>query len=172
MFRVHDRLLTEALVTLIQEGWIAMRQVGQEMHFMVTDEGKRTVESGRQPESTLVRARRQSIVMERLSGQLIRASELMMITRGMLRRARNGRPFREGLPPRVQRTRLNVGSEGFFGRLDAGSELVWVAFLAEANPFVKTVVDGEIATFTSSSGVSITVPVDWLQETPTDARDA
>lgn len=64
------------------------------------------------------------------------------------------------------------GSEGFFGRLDAGRELVWVVFLAESSPFVETVVDGEMATFTSSSGVSITVRSDWLPETSSSARGA
>ncbi|MGV9292787.1 hypothetical protein [Amycolatopsis sp. NPDC003676] len=131
LFQVHDRLLTEALVTLIQEGWVAMRQVGQEMHFMITDEGKRTVDSGRQPESVLVRTRRQRIAMERLSGQLIRASELMMVTRAMLRRARNGKPFPEGLPPRVQRTKLNVGEvERLLPRSDQHQE--WIRWIDPA----------------------------------------
>ncbi|MFD8493866.1 hypothetical protein [Amycolatopsis sp. NPDC059657] len=53
------------------------------------------------------------------------------------------------------------GSEGFFGRLDAKRELVWVVFLTESNPFVETTVTGDMATFTSSSGVSITVSIDW-----------
>ncbi|MFD8496389.1 hypothetical protein [Amycolatopsis sp. NPDC059657] len=64
------------------------------------------------------------------------------------------------------------GSEGFFGRLDAGRELVWIVFLAESNPFVETTVNGDLATFTSSSGVSITVHIDWLTETSSAAHGA
>jgi hypothetical protein len=131
VFLVHDRLLTEALVTLIQEGWVAMRQLGQEMHYMVTDDGKRTVESGRHPESIQVRTRRQRIARERLTGQLIRASEIMMFTRGMLRRAANGKAFHPGLPPRVQRTKLNVGEvERLLPRSDQQQE--WIRWIDPA----------------------------------------
>ena len=51
----------------------------------------------------------------------------------------------------------SYGSEGFFGRLDRHQELVWVVYLQRSNPITEIAVDGEHATFTSSSGLSITV---------------
>lgn len=49
------------------------------------------------------------------------------------------------------------GSEGFFARLDAARELVWVCYLAESNPFSEIAVEGDRVTVSSTSGVSITV---------------
>jgi hypothetical protein len=52
------------------------------------------------------------------------------------------------------------GSEGFFARLDADRELVWVCYLSESNPFDRlTVTDGTL-TAASTSGVTITVDLD------------
>lgn len=51
----------------------------------------------------------------------------------------------------------SYGSEGFFGRLDRDKNLIWVVLLDNANPFTDIVTDGVRATFTSTSGVSITV---------------
>lgn len=52
------------------------------------------------------------------------------------------------------------GSEGFFARIDDDNDLKWVVYLEESNPFVDIAVDGNRATFYSSSGVSITVDID------------
>ncbi|HEY7597366.1 MAG TPA: hypothetical protein VH969_29740 [Actinophytocola sp.] len=52
------------------------------------------------------------------------------------------------------------GSEGFFGRLDAERELVWVCYLSEGNPFVDIARGEGTATFTSTSGVTVTVDLD------------
>jgi hypothetical protein len=51
----------------------------------------------------------------------------------------------------------SYGSEGFFGRLDQHRNLVWVVYLENSNPFVDASITNTNATFTSSSGVSITV---------------
>jgi hypothetical protein len=51
----------------------------------------------------------------------------------------------------------SYGSEGFFGRLDRERNLVWAVLLENANPFTEIDTDGIQATFTSTSGVSITV---------------
>lgn len=51
----------------------------------------------------------------------------------------------------------SYGSEGFFGRLDRDKNLIWAVLLENANPFIDIVSDGVRATFTSTSGVSITV---------------
>ncbi|WP_139273992.1 hypothetical protein [Saccharopolyspora flava] len=47
----------------------------------------------------------------------------------------------------------SFGSEGFCGQLDGDGELKWVVYLEECNPFVEIAVEGEFATFRSSSGV-------------------
>ena len=51
----------------------------------------------------------------------------------------------------------SYGSEGFFGRLDQHRKLMWVVYLENSNPFVTASISDISATFTSSSGVSITV---------------
>ncbi|MFC7247448.1 hypothetical protein ACFQO7_33730 [Catellatospora aurea] len=51
----------------------------------------------------------------------------------------------------------SYGSEGFFGRLDAGKGLVWVVYLENSNPFVNISAEPGSAVFTSTSGVVITV---------------
>lgn len=51
----------------------------------------------------------------------------------------------------------SYGSEGFFGRLDQHRNLIWVVYLENSNPFIDASVSNTNATFTSSSGVSITV---------------
>lgn len=52
------------------------------------------------------------------------------------------------------------GSEGFFARLDADRQLVWLVYLEESNPFADIELDGTTATFTSTSGVRVTVDID------------
>jgi hypothetical protein len=52
------------------------------------------------------------------------------------------------------------GSEGFFARLTADKELVWVCYLSESNPFTKLTVIDHSLTAVSTSGVTITVDLD------------
>ncbi|AEV87161.1 hypothetical protein ACWT_6144 [Actinoplanes sp. SE50] len=49
------------------------------------------------------------------------------------------------------------GSEGFFARLDAAGQLVWVLFLRNGNPFYEIVADGSRATFINNLGNAITI---------------
>lgn len=60
----------------------------------------------------------------------------------------------------------SYGSEGFFGRLDNGKNLVWVVYLEESNPFIGIEIIGNAARFTSSSDVSITVDIDRPWDAP------
>jgi hypothetical protein len=50
-----------------------------------------------------------------------------------------------------------LGSQGFFARLDAYGELVWVVFLRNGNPFYEVAVDGTRVTFTNNLGRGVTV---------------
>ncbi|MFF9023778.1 hypothetical protein [Streptomyces eurythermus] len=54
----------------------------------------------------------------------------------------------------------SYGSDGFFGRVRSDRSLVWAVFLEEADPFRAIEVSGREATFTSTSGVVITVDID------------
>ncbi|GAA1332472.1 hypothetical protein [Saccharothrix algeriensis] len=52
------------------------------------------------------------------------------------------------------------GSEGFFARLDEDHSLIWVCYLSESNPFGELSVEASTLTATSTSGLSITLPLD------------
>jgi hypothetical protein len=52
------------------------------------------------------------------------------------------------------------GSEGFFGRLGADEQLVWVCYLSEGNPFDRVAVADGMVTAMSTSGLTITVDLD------------
>jgi hypothetical protein len=107
-FQVHARLITEGLVTVIQEGWVAMQQQGSEMRYLVTDEGRRTVQSGRQPSNRRVRTAYASIARERLTGLLARASNLPLVTGSHLRKASRRSVWPAALNPRLLRTSVNA----------------------------------------------------------------
>jgi hypothetical protein len=49
------------------------------------------------------------------------------------------------------------GSEGFFARLSAGRQLVWLVYLSNSNPFMRVGVDGSMATFVNNLDHVITV---------------
>ncbi|MDQ0940506.1 hypothetical protein QFZ67_002211 [Streptomyces sp. V1I1] len=135
VFKVHDRLLTEGLVTLIQEGWVAMVQHEQEMHYLVTEEGRLTISSGRRPSNLRVRTSRANIVRERLTGQLARSSDLSLITSQALRRATNRLAWSEALRPRMIRSAINGGeTERLLPRSDQRQEWIrWIDSVARVN---------------------------------------
>lgn len=74
-FRVHDRLLVQAVVTLVNAGWVAV-QGGPQASFVLTGAGLEATRGDREPVSVVVEAARPGIVvMERHSGQVARLSE-------------------------------------------------------------------------------------------------
>ncbi|MGW5218726.1 hypothetical protein ACWEQA_12750 [Nocardia sp. NPDC004085] len=74
-FHVHDRLLVQAVVTLINAGWVAVRG-GPQASFVLTGAGHAAISGDRQPVSVIVETARPGIVvMERHSGQVARQSE-------------------------------------------------------------------------------------------------
>lgn len=71
-FRVHERLLVESVVTLVNAGWVAVAG-GAEATFVLTAEGKGAADAGRDPVSVVVsRAKPQIAILERVTGQLAR----------------------------------------------------------------------------------------------------
>jgi hypothetical protein len=108
-FKVHNRLITEGLVTLIQEGWVAIVQHEQEMRYLVTEAGKITVESGRRPENRHVRTAYATIARERLTGQLARANDLALVTNREVQNATRRSVWSQALKPSITRTAINGG---------------------------------------------------------------
>ncbi|GAA3891724.1 hypothetical protein [Streptomyces sedi] len=51
------------------------------------------------------------------------------------------------------------GSEGFAACLDAAGRPEWVLYLAESNPFTEITCRGGLATFRSTAGHTVTLPV-------------
>ena len=74
-FRVHERLLVEAAVTLITAGWIAVVG-GPEAQFALTSAGNQALGADHDPVSvTVAPAGPQTIVMERITGLVARHAE-------------------------------------------------------------------------------------------------
>lgn len=83
-FRVHDRLLVQAVVTLINAGWVAI-EGGPQASFVLTGPGHAATSGDREPVSVIVEPARPGIVvMERHSGQVARSSEARTYTRDEL----------------------------------------------------------------------------------------
>ncbi|MBW8803334.1 MAG: hypothetical protein JF587_05680 [Catenulisporales bacterium] len=108
-FKVHNRLITEGLVTLIQEGWVAIVQQDQEMRYLVTEAGNVTIESGRRPENRHVRTAYATIARERLTGQLARANDLALVTNREVQNATKRSVWSQALKPSITRTAINGG---------------------------------------------------------------
>ncbi|MFD5390030.1 hypothetical protein ACFWMG_34945 [Streptomyces sp. NPDC127074] len=54
----------------------------------------------------------------------------------------------------------SYGSEGFIARLTTERSLVWAIFFMDSNPFDQIQLTNNVATFTSTSTVEITVDID------------
>ena len=77
-FRVHPRLVVDALVSLTREGWVAVGSGGGH-NFMLTGGGRAALKTGKAPESRLIGSRSTMVVMERISGALARNDEVRFI---------------------------------------------------------------------------------------------
>ncbi|MET9880701.1 hypothetical protein ABZZ36_39785 [Actinacidiphila glaucinigra] len=79
-FQVHERLLVEAVVTLVGAGWVAVAS-GREATFVLTDEGQKARTSGKDPASvTVLSAAPSSLIFDRTTGQLARRGEVPTIS--------------------------------------------------------------------------------------------
>ncbi|MFI6553897.1 hypothetical protein ACWGBY_02490 [Streptomyces griseus] len=54
----------------------------------------------------------------------------------------------------------SYGSEGFIARLTGERTLSWAIFFSESNPFDRIQLAGNVATFSSTSGLEIAVDID------------
>jgi len=74
-FHVHERLMVESVVTLVNAGWVAVAG-GTEATFVLTVEGSAAIDADRDPVSvTVTQANPQILVLERVSGQLARHAD-------------------------------------------------------------------------------------------------
>ncbi|CAM5367565.1 putative protein OS=Streptomyces lavendulae subsp. lavendulae OX=58340 GN=SLAV_07775 PE=4 SV=1 [Streptomyces lavendulae subsp. lavendulae] len=78
-FQVHERLMVEAVVTLVGAGWVAVTS-GREAAFVLTDEGQQACSSGKEPASVVVApAAPCTLVFDRTAGQLARRGEVLTV---------------------------------------------------------------------------------------------
>lgn len=74
-FKVHERLLVEAMVTLITAGWVAVAG-GPQARFVLTAAGASAAREDAEPVSVVVTAARpQTVVLERVTGQVARHAD-------------------------------------------------------------------------------------------------
>lgn len=100
VFRVHQRLLVEAVVTLVGAGWVAVTS-GSEATFGITEDGLRACEVEKDPATvTVVPAPPASIVVDCTRGQLARISDARISSR------KHGVP-KVWTPIRVERASLD-----------------------------------------------------------------
>lgn len=103
-FAVHPRLITEAVVTLIHAGWVAFG--GSVGEWSLTSEGRSALDSGDTPISlSVVRAKPFYVLLERITGTTISASDVRYYTKSELAALWNG-ALR--LAPRVYDNDLDV----------------------------------------------------------------
>jgi hypothetical protein len=131
-FQVHVRLLTEGLVTLIQEGWVAMAQNEHQMNYLLTEDGRQTIQSGRRPSNMRVRPMTATIAQERLGGGLARFSDLALLSANSLRNGANRKARRMALTPRLNRRQINGGeAERWLPRSSEQQE--WIRWIDSAS---------------------------------------
>lgn len=83
-FRVHERLLVESVVTLITAGWVAVAG-GPQARFVLTAAGALAARDAAEPVSVVVTAAKpQTVVMERVTGQVARHADARSWHRGDL----------------------------------------------------------------------------------------
>ncbi|PNG93447.1 hypothetical protein [Streptomyces malaysiensis] len=80
-FRVHERLMVEAVVTLVGAGWVAVTS-GREATFVLTDEGQQACSSGKDPASVVVApAPPCTVIFDRTTGQLAKRGEVLTVSK-------------------------------------------------------------------------------------------
>ena len=86
-FHLHRRVITEAVVTLMQAGWVA---INRNNHILVTTEsGKAGIRSeGALPGNIIIQEKSSSLVGERLVGQLARGEDVRFFPKQQLKKER------------------------------------------------------------------------------------
>ncbi|WP_406297467.1 hypothetical protein OG948_17525 [Embleya sp. NBC_00888] len=80
-FRVPERLMVEAVVTLVGAGWVAVTS-GREATFVLTAEGQQACSSGKDPASVVVVPSPPcTVIFDRTAGQLARRGEVLTVSK-------------------------------------------------------------------------------------------
>jgi hypothetical protein len=120
---VHERLLVESVVTLVNAGWVAVAG-GAEATFVLTVEGKDAVDAGRDPVSVVVsQAKPQTIILERVTGQLARQADARPYHRDDLADVWHSAAL---IPPRVRGNSLDEARAQKLLPRDPGEWIRWV----------------------------------------------
>jgi hypothetical protein len=83
-FGVHRRLIVEGLVTLMQAGWVSLG--ADNSQFVLTSSGQKACgDSAGLPPTIIVADRQQTVVVEKVTGQVARNNELDFYSRAKLR---------------------------------------------------------------------------------------
>src|SRR4051812_45027727 len=78
VFRVPRRLVTQAVVTLVQDGFVALGGA-RDQHLLLTREGQEAAITGSLVRRVVTPARRAVVVMERLTGGLAPNAEIRFL---------------------------------------------------------------------------------------------
>jgi hypothetical protein len=83
IFCVHQRLIVEGLVTLMQAGWVSLGS--DEGHFVLSPSGKIASAGTSLPDTIAISDRHLTVVVEKVTGQVARNNEIDFYTRSSLR---------------------------------------------------------------------------------------
>jgi len=114
-FRIHRRLIIEGVVTLMQARWIAIDPLAGQ--FSLTPAGERAVKGTDTPEDMTIERRQVNVVLECVSGQICRPTEVKFHDRHRLGHTESG----VFIPASDIPNTLNVGMVSPFIRRPSGS---------------------------------------------------
>lgn len=83
IFCVHQRLIVEGLVTLMQAGWVSLGS--DEGHFVLSPSGRIASAGKSLPDTIAISDRHLTVVLEKVTGQVARNNEIDFYTRSNLR---------------------------------------------------------------------------------------
>jgi hypothetical protein len=83
IFCVHQRLIVEGLVTLMQAGWVSLGS--DEGHFVLSPSGKVASAGKSLPDTIAISDRHLTVVVEKVTGQVARNNEIDFYSRSNLR---------------------------------------------------------------------------------------
>lgn len=131
VFRVHRRLLVEALVTLTQAGWLALG-ASEDNSILLTSEGQEALQSNESPRSRVVESRLATVIMERVTGACISNDSLRYLSnREIDDRTING----VKLPSSIGVNRLDDASVSDYLPRKKGEWIHWIGPIDQVSKF-------------------------------------
>ena len=143
-FRIHPRLLIEALVTLTHAGWVALGH-SSDKQFLLTPAGARAVETEELPESMTVSRRHSYVLLERLSGSVIPEGEVRHISKRILQKAGIWNSCIE-MPAQILDNKLDESRVHYLLPRQQGQRLHWVGpieMVTKGDTFIPLSIEAE-----------------------------